>query len=361
MFEQVLQVYSHLLANDGVSQIICDFALMLDEHNIDNRLFTVSISEQSGFDMKKWVDVNTLQESITSKTLVIFHFAMPTPLFAIISGLNCPKVLLYHNLTPPVFFEKYNPHLRSVLSEGYREIIYMAPYFSYAWGDSEYNCSQLRKAGFVNTDVANPPYNFDRLSEIQPSKKVVKRDGIKNVLFVGRIAPNKRPEDVIRAFYYYYRINPNSELTLVGSYENFENYKHDLAKLSGELNVPVNFTGMVSLDELVAHYRNADLFLCMSEHEGFCIPLIEAMYFGVPVAAFESSAVTETVGNAGIIFKQKHFPSVAHLMNEILNNIQLQEKIKAAGRERALYYSKESVSKRLINLIGDYASELGIT
>jgi len=96
----------------------------------------------------------------------------------------------------------------------------------------------------------------------------------------------------------------------------------------------------------------------MSEHEGFCVPLIEAMYFGIPVLAFDSSAVTETVGNAGIIFKQKHFPSAAHLMNEVLTNIPLQNKMKAAGHERALYYSKENVSKRLIKLIEDYATEL---
>ena len=360
MFRQVYQVYSHLLADDGVSHIICDFAAMLDKNKINNRLFSITISKNSGFNKKKWSSVNTLKMNLTSNTLVIFHFAMPTPLSFLISELDCPKVLLYHNITPPVFYKKYNTHMQSILACGLRELVFMAPHFSCAWGVSEYNCLNLRDAGFTRTFVANPPYNFSRLSTVLPSKNIVKQNDIKNILFVGRISPNKRQEDVIKAFFYYYRLNPNSKLTLVGSYENFQSYKKDLEQLSSELNVPVIITGGVPIEELAAYYKNADLFLCMSEHEGFCIPLIEAMYFGVPVIAFDSSAVPETVGNAGIIFKQKHFPSVAHLMNEVLNNIPLQEKMKVAGRERAKYFSKEIASNRLIQLIEDYASELGI-
>jgi len=360
MFEKIFQVYSHFLSNDAVSFIIYDFSTMLDEKEIDNKLFSISIEKKSIFDNKKWADINILKNNITSKTLIIFHFAMPTPISYIISKLDCPKVLLYHNITPPVFFKKYNTNMINILANGLREIIYMAPYFSYAWGVSEYNCLQLREAGYLRTSVANPPYNFSRFSSILSSKEIKKKTDIKNILFVGRVAPNKRLEDIIKAFYYYHRINSNSELTLVGSYENFQDYKRDLQKLSSELHLPVNITGMIPLDKLVAYYKNADLFLCMSEHEGFCVPLIEAMYFGIPVLAFDSSAVTETVGNAGIIFKQKHFPSVAHLMNEVLTNAELQKKMKAAGHERAMYFSKENVSKRLIKLIEDYAAELKI-
>ena len=360
MFDQIFQVYSHLLANDGVSHIICDFATVFDEHKINNSLFTISLDDHSSFDKKKREDVKFLQGKITPKTLIIFHFAMPTPLSVLVSQLNCHKVLLYHNITPPVFFKDYNQSMQRILSAGYREVIYMAEYFSYAWGVSEYNCSQLKEAGYVRTSVAYPPYDFGRLDKIQPCNKIIKKNGVKSIIFVGRIAPNKRPEDIIKAFYYYHRINPNCELTLVGSYEIFENYKLDLNKLSETLNVPVNITGMVTNEELVAYYKNADIFLCMSEHEGFCLPLIEAMYFNIPVIAFDSSAVTETVGDAGIIFKQKHFLSVAHLMNEVLENITLQNEMKAAGRKRAIFFSKENTSKKIINLIENYALELNL-
>lgn len=360
MFRQILQIHCYMAANDAVSHIVCDIAAMLDAYKIDNRIMGISKAEQIILDKGKWVDIRTLAEVISHDTLVIYHYALPTPLSKAIAELNSPKVLLYHNVTPPVFFEKYNQHMHNFVAEGIREVISMAPHFTYAWGDSAYNCSQLHEAGYLRTAVANPPYDFNRFSKIQPSKKITKKHGAKSILFVGRISPNKRQEDIIKAFYYYQRINPNSELTLVGNFDVFESYKQELDQLSIKLNVPINITGSIPLDELVAYYRNADLFLCMSEHEGFCIPLIEAMYSGIPVVAFDSSAISETIGNAGIIFKQKHFPSVAHLMNCVLNDKSLQEKMKNEGFERAKYFSKEIASKRLIKLIEDYAVELAL-
>lgn len=360
MFDKVFQVYGHLLPNDAVSYIIIDFANMLTEYNICNVVFSTSGSKDINPNLIKQFDINDLKNEITSKTLVVFHFANPTPLTYLISALNCPKVLLFHNITPPIFFDKYNPNnIKNNLAAGYRQVFYMSRYFSHAWGVSGFNCRQLQEAGFRNTAAANPPYDFSRYN-FSSGKKTKNKKELTNILFVGRISPNKRHEDIIRAFYYYHRINQKSILSLVGSYEGFEEYKNDLEKLAVDLNIPVNITGMVTVKELSEYYQNADLFLCMSEHEGFCIPLIEAMYFGIPVIAFDSSAVTETVGDAGIIFKQKHFPSVAHLMNEVLSTFNLREKMIKNGKERALYYSKENVCKRNMNLIENYSLELGI-
>jgi glycosyltransferase involved in cell wall biosynthesis len=112
------------------------------------------------------------------------------------------------------------------------------------------------------------------------------------------------------------------------------------------------------MEELTALYQNADLFLCMSEHEGFCIPIIEAMYFEVPVIAFASSAVPETAGDAGIIFHKKHFPYIAHLMHEVLSNAPLQANMKKAGKKRAEYFSKENASVRFIKLIKECKNDL---
>jgi len=356
MFEQVLQVNCHTLANDGVGNFVSSFASILGEHGIPNKLLGNFIDRQSDFDMKNWANVDAIRNYATAKTLVVFHFAFQTPLCKVISALNCPKVILYHNITPPCFSKSPNARLDTI--ESFQQMLYMASYFPYAWGVSEYNCSQLREIGYARTRVVNYPCDFGKLSEIKPSDKIAKKDGAKNILFVGRIAPNKRQKDAIKAFYYYRKINPCSELTLVGSYEGES--KRELEQLSAELGVPVNIPGKIPLDELAAHYKNADLFLCMSEHEGFCIPLIEAMFFGVPVLAFQSSAVTETVGNAGIIFKQKSFSHVAHLMDAILSDATLQGKMKIAGRERALCYSKEIVSEKIRSAIEDYAVELGI-
>ena len=360
MFKQILQVVNHFALYDGVSNIIRDFMTMLDGYGVKNAILSITRDPDCGINDERWHSVDKLNDMLTHETLVIFHFSFPTPLSAKIIQLSCPKVLLYHNITPPVFFEGYNEFLQGHCIEGYKEIISIAPYFEYGWGDSAYNCTQLQEAGFERTAVTYPPFDFKRLEDTLPGHTVKKKDGITSILFVGRLAPNKRQEDIIRAFYYYHRLNPNSELTLVGNSEFFDNYKQELIALAREWDLPVNITGAVSAGELVGHYKNADMFLCMSEHEGFCIPIIEAMYFGVPVVAFKSSAVTEIVGDAGIVFSQKHFPSVAHLMHTVLEDPALREKMRAAGFERVRYFSKENTAARIMQLIGDYADELNM-
>ena len=341
-----MQICLYIAPNDGIGSIISDNRDMLSEHGIDNTVFE-TINGLDGLD-----------EVLTPNTLALIHNPLLPGIFNYLGqNLSCPKVLQYHNITPSVFYEPYNIADKESRDIQYSEIAQAALYFPYAWGDSEYNCKQLREAGYARTAVANPSINFERYKKIQEKSIDRKQSDKTNILFVGSISPHKRQNDIIRAFYYYHMINQNSELTLVGGFGN-EVYKNELIALADGLKLPVNFTGMVSVEDLVTYYQNADLFLCMSEHEGFCIPLIEAMYFGVPVIAFESSAVPETVANAGIVFGQKHFPSVAHLMDVVLNNSTMQEKMRTAGRERAMYFCKDNSSKRLLKLIEDYADEL---
>lgn len=359
MFSQVLQIVSSIEMDDGVSNAIRDYAKVLDSYRVNNKIITLYRAEDIGVSEKKYAHSSLINEYVTPDTLVIFHYAMPTILSSVVSNLTCPKVLLYCNMTPPVFFNKYDTGLQAELSYGYRQIIALASHFPYSWGSSAYNCSQLREAGFLRTAVANPPYDFDRLANIVPDNRIEKRPGVKNILFVGRLSPNKRQEDVIKAFYYYHKLNPRSELNLVGRAQ-FQNYRDDLLKLASDYGLPVKITEKVSMEALVAYYKNADLFLCMSEHEGFCLPIIEAMYFGVPVVAFDSSAIPETVGDAGIVFNHKNFPYVAQLMHLVLENEELQEGMRTIGSKRAKYFSMEYSAARFMTLIESYAAELNL-
>ena len=320
---------------------------MLSKHNIDNYVYELINGEDK------------LLKMLSPRTLAILHNPYPpNMLIRLAQIITCPKVFLYHNTTPSFFFEGHEPEIKTLQDVQLSEISKVSPYFRYAWGVSEYNCSQLEQVGFLKTAAANPPFDFNRYEDIAPSNEIEKDDNKTSIIFVGRVTYNKRLEDIIKAFYYYYKINPNSILTLIGPLVH-DNYNKILLNLVSELNIPVQFTGMIPTGELVAYYKNADLFLCMSEHEGFCIPIIEAMHFGIPVIAFSSTAVLETVTNAGILFSQKHFPSVAHLMNEVMSNNSLREKMISAGKERAQYYNEENSSKRFMKLINDYANELG--
>ena len=154
-------------------------------------------------------------------------------------------------------------------------------------------------------------------------------DGWTNVIFVGRVIPNKKFEDVIRAFHAYRtRHNPRSRLLLVGSYSGFDRYLAMLQALTARLGTPdVHFLGHVSNEELTALYDIADLFLCASEHEGFCVPIVEAFYKQVPVLAFAATAVPATMDGGGVLYDTKDALEVARLMEAVLDDWRIEDAV----------------------------------
>jgi glycosyltransferase involved in cell wall biosynthesis len=153
-----------------------------------------------------------------------------------------------------------------------------------------------------------------------------------NLLFVGRIIPNKRIEDLVRIFHAYRTaINPRSRLLIVGSYGGFEKYLAIVQSLAARLGTPdVYFAGHVTNEELVAFYEVADLFLCSSEHEGFCVPLIEAFHMGVPVVARAATAVPATLDGGGVLYDNTDPHHVASIIGAVLNDSELRSQVIAA-------------------------------
>jgi glycosyltransferase involved in cell wall biosynthesis len=174
-----------------------------------------------------------------------------------------------------------------------------------------------------------------------------------NFLHVGRLVPNKRIEDVLKVFYFYRRrINPDSRLFLVGIDTDMEIYSVALRQMIHDLGLSgVSFPGRVSQRELVTYYRLAHVYLCMSEHEGFCVPLVEAMYLGVPVIAFAAGAVPETLAEAGALVVRKEFAEIAELAAVLCEDAGVREALVAAGRRRAAAFLPEVVAPRVRELI----------
>jgi glycosyltransferase involved in cell wall biosynthesis len=150
-----------------------------------------------------------------------------------------------------------------------------------------------------------------------------------NFLFVGRVLPNKRFEDLIKVFCIYQRyIDPDSRLLLVGESHGFERYFDALMRLVDDLALEdVVFTGHVDTDDLVAYYMVADVFLSMSEHEGFCAPLLEAFRSGLPVMAFDAGAVAETLGGAGVLVREKRFEEIAEMAHLLVHDENLRRQV----------------------------------
>jgi glycosyltransferase involved in cell wall biosynthesis len=171
---------------------------------------------------------------------------------------------------------------------------------------------------------------------------------------VGRIAPNKRIEDIIRAFYFYHhKLNRRSRLWLVGSDVDTEIYSFELRRLVSELSLrdAVTFVGPVADSELKAFFEGSHLYLCMSEHEGFCVPLIEAMYFGVPVIAYQAGAIAETVQSGGILIESKDPARVAELMHHVLTHEGVRSELVREGKKQLERFLLPRFCERVEELI----------
>jgi glycosyltransferase involved in cell wall biosynthesis len=259
--------------------------------------------------------------------LLIHHFSIGSRASRTAYAMPGRMVLVYHNITPPEYFLGVHKDLVKLCFRGRRELTAYTSRCDLALGDSEYNRVELEGLGFRDTGVLPVVPDFSHL-DVPPDtlSAAAFDDGWTNVMFVGRVIPNKKFEDAIRAFHVYRtRHNPRSRLLLVGSYSGFEKYFGMLQSLIARLGTPdVHFLGHVSNEELTALYDVADLFLCASEHEGFCVPLIESFYKRVPVLAFAATAVPATMDGGGVLYDTKDPFHVARLMAALLDDAELE-------------------------------------
>ncbi len=269
------------------------------------------------------LDYRDMVGAVASTDVLIHHFSIGSRASRTAYALPGRMVIVYHNITPPEYFIGIHKDLVRLCFRGRRELTAYIGRSDLALGDSEYNRQELAALGFQATGVLPVVPDFTHLSGT-PDTMMARGfdDGWANILFVGRVIPNKKFEDVIRAFHAYRtRHNPRSRLLLVGSYSGFERYLSMLQTLVARLGTPdVHFLGHVSNEELSAMYDVADLFLCASEHEGFCVPLIEAFYKQVPVLAYAATAVPATMDGGGVLYDTKDPLAVARLMEAVLDD-----------------------------------------
>jgi glycosyltransferase involved in cell wall biosynthesis len=275
-------------------------------------------------------DYRELVDHSHPDNLLLHHFSLGSKASRTAFALPDRMALIYHNITPPEYFVGVHRTLARQCFRGRRELRAYADRCDLAMGDSEFNRQDLEMLGFPRTAVLPVVPDFSHLDR-QPNWLLAGQfdDDWTNILFVGRVIANKKIEDVIRFFDAYHTMfNPRSRLLIVGAQSGFERYLASLHQLVAELELPhVHFVGHVSDEELVAFYEAADLFLCASEHEGFCVPLVEAFYMQVPVLAFAATAVPATMDGAGVLFEEKDPMHVAALMDAIVSNVELQDAI----------------------------------
>jgi glycosyltransferase involved in cell wall biosynthesis len=271
-------------------------------------------------------------------TVCLFHFAIGSGAGRMIFHAPDRLVVRYHNITPPEFFARFLPHLARQCHQGRRELRAFAPRAALGLGVSDFNRRELAEAGYARTAVVPIPLDLEAFAAA-PRAPLVERlfaDGRTNVLFVGRIIPNKKIEDLLRVFAFYQRaFDPHSRLLLVGDHWGYEPYLLFLQAMGRELGAQeVVFTGQVEDDELRAYYASATAYVSLSEHEGFCVPLLEAMAFDVPVVAYDAGAVAETLGGAGLLVRDKSPDALAALLARVATDARLRAEVREAQRRR---------------------------
>jgi glycosyltransferase involved in cell wall biosynthesis len=263
------------------------------------------------------------------RNILIFHFSVATSALLRLASSKSAICLRYHNVTPEWFFDPVkDAAAHAVCKLGRRQLPMAASIARWGLCDSEFNASDLRASQMSDVKVMPLLRDYDLIANLKPDESLLRvlkpaSNSVKTVLFVGRLAPNKRQEDLIELIKVYKDcIDKNIRLILVGSayslaYDHaLKQFARDLGlavasgKPSGNGSFDVLFADGVSDTELATYYRSSDAFVCASEHEGFCVPVVEAMRFGLPILAHDSTALKETVGGAGFVvdkFDQEAF------------------------------------------------------
>lgn len=351
--KHIHQFHNTLTAGDAISNSLFFMQGMLRELGFESEIYASRFPEEFKNKVKHYT---TLPAS--PHEALIFHHSMATGLEQWMDQLQNIIFLAYHNLTPAAFFADNNPlynYIRHNIKKGLDELQFLIGKSQAAIADSPFNAGDLVKAGCRDieviaalTDIAGLEHAFwnDRLVQMQSE--------VPTILFVGRIVPNKGQLDLVKvALYLRTILQVPFQLVLVGGYDEKEYYFQKIiaeVEQSG-LQDYVRITGKVSDEDLYGWYRAADVFLCMSEHEGFCVPLLESMVLGLPVVAYDSSAIKDTLGSAGIMVEEKNHAAIAALVKILLGNRSLRTRIAGYQKIYAQKYKRDIILKKLSNFL----------
>jgi L-malate glycosyltransferase len=319
----------------------------------ESEIYALTIDDDLRDEVRPFADAAARRGDLT-----IFHFALVSPLTAEFARLPRGRVLQYHNVTPAHFFAAYDANIFRLATLGREDLKTLVGHTDVALGDSEYNRQELEDLGFTNTGVFPIAIDTDRITKAprRPAlEKVLQADDFLNFLFVGRIVPNKKIEDYIRLAEHYKRyVDTSYRFIFVGKSDGVPRYYNTVLALMAEFKMPPGrflFTGPVPDEDLATYYRMASVYISLSEHEGFCVPLLEAMAADVPVMAYASTAVPDTLGGAGVQFAPKDLEFAAELLGELAYNDTLRAQVIAGQRRRLADFGDARIRRELEHLL----------
>jgi glycosyltransferase involved in cell wall biosynthesis len=351
---RVHQIVPRMDAGDAVSNHALGIHRLLSEWGFESRIFANGMDE---FGKRHASYDYTYHEFMDNRDdLLVFHYSIYCGNYRMFLETKNRKVIIYHNITPAEFYRVFYPDAADLCQMG-RDLLPQLKDCDLALGDSDFNRREMVEAGFPEEKTGvlpiNPPLGrLDEVTEDADFDRMLE-DGRVNFLYVGRVVPNKKVEDIIKLFYCYNRgINAYSRLVVAGTLLN--TYYSALLSLVQRMGLEdrVFFLGKISESRLKSCYQAADYYISMSEHEGFCVPIVESFHFGVPVLAYSAGAVPETMGGAGILFTDKDYPLLAEFVDRLGRDTVLKERVLAAQRERLADFDDAAFARSLRGALG---------
>ncbi|HET6965538.1 MAG TPA: glycosyltransferase family 4 protein [Acidimicrobiales bacterium] len=334
--------------HDAIGNHVLQLRRLLREAGFESDIFYEHLDPRLTGEARPYTECDPTSEP---GRLILYHASTHTDMTewlieASIAGQ--PVVVDYHNITPSQYFSVWESRAARSMELGRRQLAQLAPHVTAALADSGYNAEEL--AGFGIDGAVACPILLDLDEYHQPPDPATAARLTDHPLwiFVGRVAPNKCQHDVVAAFAAYRRLYaPASRLAIVGGATSGR-YQRGIEHMVEDLGLQdaVDFPGSAPFPELLAYFHRADVFVCLSEHEGFCVPVIEAMELGVPVVAYSAAAVTETVADAGVLLQDKDPLTVATAVHALLSDDDRRAAVVRAGRVRAGSFSREVTSQR---------------
>ena len=342
-------------SGDAITNEALTIQAIIRSWGYDSEIFTDALRNRS--EMRNLAhDAADYAKNCSPDDIVLLHLSIGSIVNDIFADLPCRKAILYHNITPPHYFDLINPEIAHNLEHGRRQMKALAGKADINMADSNYNAMELQEQKYNDVKVLPLIMDFSKL-ESKPDSAILKQfnDDTVNILFVGRCVPNKCLEDLLDAFAVFNQtVQPQSRLIHVGSSTGAERYRDILSTQANELDIRdhVHFIGSVSQSSLNAFYKCADLFLCMSEHEGFCIPIIESFVNQVPVLAFDVAAVPDTMGGAGVLFKEKKYEAIAEMMGKLTKSNALRQAVLDGQKARLNKFRQRDLAAELKTHLG---------
>jgi L-malate glycosyltransferase len=292
-------------------------------------------------------------------TWLLYHSSVGSPVADFVAARDEPLIVDYHNITPAPFFSRWEPALAGALMKGRRQLATLEVRAELGLADSAFNAQELTDLGYEHTSVVPILLDIADLDSEPPDPKTLARlsdpkaRGGCDWLFVGRLAPNKAQHDIVKAFAAYRRLyDDQARLHLVGASSSHQ-YELALTAFVDALGLgdAVEITGGVSAGALTAYFETADVYVVASEHEGFCVPLLEAMHHRVPIVAYSAAAVPETLGDAGLLLDAKDAYTIATAVNRVVTDRALQSQLVDAGIVRLREFDIAKSRRKLLDAL----------